>query len=118
MPSPWAALTSARRCSSVRTAARSIFSIASASGASAAAAGSVTADKTSAAAYRPNDVVRVMIPPPASKRQQLVDLPLAVRKSLEPDADLLEQRQVQVRQRRRLLVGDVAGAPHSPRPAP
>src|SRR5215510_11661560 len=112
MPSTCGALTSARRCRSARTAARSIFSIASASGASAAADDRFAAANRNAAAIRPYDVGRITVSPrrvksirrTSSESQQLVDLALAVGKLVQPHADLLEQRQVQVRQRGRLRV--------------
>src|SRR5262249_33817349 len=124
------ALTSARRCRSARTAARSILSIASASGASAAADDRFAAANRNAAAIRPFDVGRITVSPRrvksfrlrspvwpgdsglAARRtslesQHLVDLALPVGKLVEPHPDLLEHRQVQVRQRRRLRVLDM-----------
>src|SRR5262249_16638123 len=112
MPSTCGELTSARRCRSARTAVRSIFSIASASGASAVAADSVPADSSNAAACR---VERTMVSPrsaEALQRQQLVDLSLAVRELVQPYADLVEQREVQVREWRRLGVLDVPPTLH------
>src|SRR5262249_27101889 len=120
MPSTCGALTSARRCRSVRTAARSIFSIASASGASAAAARRLRIDNSNAATSGPNVIERFMMSPrsaePSSldgarddpkraegsrsehhlQSEQLVDLPLTVGERVEPHADFLEQRQVQI----------------------
>src|SRR5262245_14393486 len=130
MPSTCGALTSARRCSSVRTAVRSIFSIASASGASAAADRPIL-DSRTADAIRTKDLRRIVIPAhrlrhrsnakdtkdaeattpsEPSQRQKLVDLALAVGELVETHADLVEQRQMQVGQRRRLRVLDVSSA--------
>src|SRR4029079_8292148 len=133
MPSACGALTSARRCKRARTAARSIFSIASASGALAAAAETLTAARRNAEPNRTNDMKRIVLParlqpratctafarraerlraraPGKLQHQQLVDLALAVGERVETDANLVEQRQVQVGQRRRLGVLDVPSA--------
>src|SRR5262245_29944501 len=112
MPSTCGALTSVRRCRSARTAARSIFSIASASGASAVAAESVAADSSNAAACR---VERIIVSPRSAKAlqsQQLVDFSLAVRELVQPYANLVEQREVQVREWRWFGVLDVPPALH------
>src|SRR6185503_6011443 len=100
MPSGCAVLTDARCFRSARIAARSIFSAASASGArEGAACRLVTASSTMLAESTRRG--------PRSKREQLIDLPLAVRKRLHSNSSALEQRQVQVGERRGLGIFDV-----------
>src|SRR5262249_34697526 len=129
MPSTCETLTSAWRCRSARTAVRSVFSIASASGESAGAADNVLAVTRPAATQTRNDLERIMLSPRSAKafarrtaeayaprtpseREQFVDRTLAVGELIEPRAELLEQRQMQVRERRRLRILNVAAALH------
>src|SRR5438034_2499940 len=138
MPSACAAFTSACCCSSVRIAARSIFSAASARSASEAAcrlmiehsvemAKTLNAMRDRCVPNRPIQPLQrttkitkptkiffvtfvCFVVPYRLQREQLVHLPLAVRELVHPQADLLEQRQMEIGQRRRFGVLDVAPA--------
>ena len=59
----------------------------------------------------------VHLPLHRQRLKQLIHLAPAVGERVEPDAHLVEQRQVQVGQRRRLGEADVAAASHSARGA-
>src|SRR5262245_61348795 len=98
MPSACGAATSARCFTSARTFTQSAFSAALASTASAPNARTLIRQRTTA--------MHTPFTSP-SHRQQFVDASLAVGERVEPDADALEQREVQVGKRRRLRVTDV-----------
>src|SRR5262245_27323733 len=135
MPSACGTLTSARSATSCFTTARSIFSAASATRASDAAARTPIAQSRTTNAETPSRsakpsrscgirIARLKPRAPAewerrveSERQQLIDLALAVGERVEVHADLVQQRQVEVRERRRLRVLDMARAFDPPRAA-
>src|SRR6185437_5160623 len=102
MPSAWEALTSALCLSRAATFARSCFSAASANEVPACAHAEPLASNstTSPAAIR------------GFALKQLIHLPPAIAKRVEPHAHLVEQRQVQVGQRRWFGEADVPAALH------
>src|SRR5262249_49859020 len=114
MPSTWDALTSALFFSRAATRARSFFSAASANGAlpCPSAEPLVSNNTTNPAANSRffGDVAMLVLDPHELK--QLIHLPPAIAKRVEPHAHLVEQCQVQVGQRRRLGEADVAAAFH------
>src|SRR5262245_55148294 len=100
MPSAWAALTSAPCLSRAATFARSFFSAACASEAADCAC---TERQASNSTTRPAANIRIFgeaisVPPPPFSPlpcvlKQLIHLPLAVAKRVEPHAHLVEERQ-------------------------
>ena len=113
MPSACGALTSARCRSSARTAVavhllRRVRHRRAVGGRRARLT-AATQERSQRQAER-RRVVHHGLSPDSSEREQLVDLAMAVGERIEADADFVEQRQMQIGQRRRLLVLDVAAA--------
>src|SRR3954451_9819680 len=103
MPSAWGALTSARCFMSARTPGQSAFSAASASFESTAAP-TLTAHNTISNAQNASRFSAI------SQREQFIDAPFAVGKCIKPHTDALEQREMEIRERRRLGVLDMTRA--------
>src|SRR5688572_28204982 len=115
MPSACGALTSAPRSSRRGIAAESFFSVASASGASAAQ--SVPLTSSNAVQTQAVNSLTLMgrLPSRISDRkgcEQFIDLAVAVGERVETHADLVQQRQMQIGQRRSLVVADMPPAAH------
>src|ERR1017187_10389880 len=114
MPSTCAWFTSTRCSMSARTRARSDFSAASERGESAAPYTWALARSTKANPHAPSKLRPITIASWLHRErfEQLIDLAAAVGEGVEADSHLFEQREVEVGERRRLLLADVAPAPH------
>src|SRR5438309_3054548 len=101
MPSACGAFTFVFSSSSLRTAAISLFSAAAAKGASAAALTPAATNNNAAAAHAVNRLMLMSIDSARLDGQGLekfIDLAVAIGKRIEPHANLVEQREMQIRQ--------------------
>src|SRR5262249_54121673 len=115
MPSAWEALTSLPCSSRAATFARSFFSAAFATEADWASAEPPASKNTTSAAAnsRAFGAGAISVLPP-QRLKQLIPLPLAIAERVKPHSHFVEQRQVQVGQRRRFGEADVPAALHLP----